>query len=172
VVDILAIVAAPRRKGLVSTMAQRVLAAPVYWSNVPGIMKTFFDRHCGSRRDWSRAKPIPFFGIDLPPVREEARGKRAVLLLVTQNRMDRLHFGGRHRLLLAGSLPADLQARPPWTLSLRSGLDGGQPVTTPVHGRCAGPNRHPGWRAGAGTCRGPETSPSRQRGGRNRVAPW
>ncbi len=135
--DVSAIVASPRRKGLVSTMAQRVLdgiashgrqvelvnlydynleycrgcwacrregrcvleddfntlfnkvlaadvlvlAAPVYWSNVPGIMKTFFDRHCGSPRDWSRAKPIPFFGVDMPPVREEVRGKRAVLLL-------------------------------------------------------------------------------------------
>jgi multimeric flavodoxin WrbA len=25
-----------------------VLASPVYWSNVPGIMKTFIDRQCGS----------------------------------------------------------------------------------------------------------------------------
>ena len=149
--NVLAIVASPRRKGLVSTMAQRVLdgtasnehqvelvnlydynleycrgcwacrkeghcvlkddfnaifdkvksadavvlAAPVYWSNVPGIMKTFFDRHCGSHRDWSRAKPIPFFGVDMPPVREEMRGKRAVLLLActVPSPLDRVLLG-------------------------------------------------------------------------------
>lgn len=149
--DVSAIVASPRRKGLVSTMAQRVLdgaasnghqvelvnlydynleycrgcwacrregrcvleddfntlfnkvlaadvlvlAAPVYWSNVPGIMKTFFDRHCGSHRDWSRAKPVPFFGVDMPPVREEVRGKRAVLLLACTipSPLDRILLG-------------------------------------------------------------------------------
>jgi hypothetical protein len=149
--NVLAIVASPRKKGLVSTMAQRVLdgaadnggqvelvnlydynleycrgcwacrkeghcvlkddfstlfdkvlasdvlilAAPVYWSNVPGIMKTFFDRHCGSHRDWSRAKPVPFFGIDMPPVREEMCGKRAVLLLActVPSPLDRVLLG-------------------------------------------------------------------------------
>jgi hypothetical protein len=58
-----------------------VLAAPVYWSNVPGIMKTFFDRHCGAHRDWSRTRLVPMYRLNWPPVREDVRGKRAVLLL-------------------------------------------------------------------------------------------
>ncbi len=135
--DVIAVVASARRKGLVSAMAQRVLdgaagtghqvelvnlydyhleycrgcwacrregrcilqddfnmlfdkvvaadalvlAAPVYWCNVPGVMKTFFDRHCGAHRDWSQPKLVPFYRLNWPPVREDMRKKRAVLLL-------------------------------------------------------------------------------------------
>lgn len=134
---VLAIVASPRRKGLVSTMVQRVLdgaadsehqvelvnlydcklnycvgcwacaekgycvqkddfgtilekvkgadvlvlAAPVYWSNIPGIMKTFFDRHCGLAWDWSRKRKFPVVSFEWPPLRQELAGKRAVLIL-------------------------------------------------------------------------------------------
>ncbi len=35
-----------------------VLAAPVYWSNVPGIMKTFFDRQCGSAMSHGDGKVV------------------------------------------------------------------------------------------------------------------
>jgi putative NADPH-quinone reductase len=135
--NILAIVASPRRKGLVSTMAQRVLdgaasngrqvelvnlydhrldyclgcwacaergrcvhddafnalfekvktadvlvlAAPVYWSNVPGIMKTFFDRHCGAIWDWSQTRRYPLLNFEWAPLRPEMRDKRTVLIL-------------------------------------------------------------------------------------------
>jgi len=136
-INVLAVVASPRRRGLVSTMAQRVLdgaagnghqvelvnlydceldhclgcwacakkghciqdddfnalfekvkaadvlvlASPVYWSNVPGIMKTFFDRHCGSIWDWSQSRRYPVINFEWPPLRPEMRGKQAVLIL-------------------------------------------------------------------------------------------
>lgn len=127
--EVLAIVASPRRKGLVSTMAQRVLdgaaeskhqvelvnlydcklncclgcrtcgkkgccaqddfdalfekvkaadvvvlAAPVYWSNIPGIMKTFFDRHCGIVWDRSRKRKFSVVSFEWPLLRPELEG--------------------------------------------------------------------------------------------------
>ena len=41
-----------------------VLAAPVYWSNVPGIMKSFFDRQCGLAVDHGEGTVV--FGMRIP----------------------------------------------------------------------------------------------------------
>ncbi len=58
-----------------------VLAAPVYWSNVPAIMKTFFDRQCGLAMNHGEGKMI--FGMRVPlgfkPERSIA-GKKIVLV--------------------------------------------------------------------------------------------
>jgi len=60
-----------------------VLAAPVYWSNVPGIMKTFFDRQCGSALFHGDGKVV--LGRRLLLVmgpRPGIAGKKAVLITV------------------------------------------------------------------------------------------
>ena len=59
-----------------------ILAAPVYWSNVPGIMKTFFDRQCGSVISHGGNGKV-ILGIRLPlgfGPREGVAGKKAVFV--------------------------------------------------------------------------------------------
>ena len=58
-----------------------VLAAPVYWSNVPGIMKTFFDRQCGLAINHGDGKMV--FGRRVPlgfEPRDSVAGKKIVLV--------------------------------------------------------------------------------------------
>jgi putative NADPH-quinone reductase len=58
-----------------------ILAAPVYWSNVPGIMKTFFDRQCGLAVNHGEGKML--FGMRVPlgfKPEESVAGKKIVLV--------------------------------------------------------------------------------------------
>ena len=58
-----------------------ILSAPTYWSNVPGIMKTFFDRHCGVAMLHGEGKVI--FGKCLPigfGPKKEMKGKKAIFV--------------------------------------------------------------------------------------------
>lgn len=58
-----------------------VLASPTYWSNVSGIMKTFFDRQCGLAMSHGDGRNI--FGRTVPlgfGPREHMRGKKAILI--------------------------------------------------------------------------------------------
>lgn len=58
-----------------------VLAAPTYWSNVPGIMNPFFDRQYGLAMHHGEGKVL--FGKRLPlgfGPRKEMRGKKVILI--------------------------------------------------------------------------------------------
>ncbi len=58
-----------------------VLAAPTYWSNVPGIMKTFFDRQCGLGMHHGEGKVL--FGMRVPiglGPKKEMKNKKVVLI--------------------------------------------------------------------------------------------
>jgi multimeric flavodoxin WrbA len=58
-----------------------VLASPTYWSNVSGIMKTFFDRQCGLAMSHGEGKTL--FGKKLPlgfGPRTHMEGKKAIFI--------------------------------------------------------------------------------------------
>ncbi len=58
-----------------------VLASPTYWSNVSGIMKTFFDRQCGLAMSHGEGKEL--FGKKLPlgfGPRARMEGKKAIFI--------------------------------------------------------------------------------------------
>lgn len=58
-----------------------VLASPTYWSNISGIMKSFFDRQCGMAMSHSEGKSI--LGKRLPlgfGPKEEMRGKKTIFI--------------------------------------------------------------------------------------------
>ena len=58
-----------------------ILSSPSYWSNVSGIMKSFFDRQCGLAMSHSEGKMI--FGKRLPigfGPKTEMKGKKAIFI--------------------------------------------------------------------------------------------
>ncbi len=58
-----------------------ILASPTYWSNVSGLMKSFFDRQCGLAMSHSEGKV--FFGKRLPigfGPKKEMQGKKVIFI--------------------------------------------------------------------------------------------
>ncbi len=58
-----------------------ILSSPTYWSNVSGIMKSFFDRQCGMAMSHSEGKEI--LGKRLPlgfGAKNEMKGKKAIFI--------------------------------------------------------------------------------------------
>lgn len=58
-----------------------ILSSPTYWSNVSGIMKSFFDRQCGMAMSHSKGKVI--FGKRVPlgfGPKSEMKGKKAIFI--------------------------------------------------------------------------------------------